>query len=243
VSRGSFRAISIVLLLLAQMQPTNARTFEVRDTLWSVVRTCQIAKETIGIASPCIDLTRSSDGYSVAILRAPFSGAHLLAVPLLKISGIEAPELLGPAGGAYLSAAWAARRELHKGLEIEDWDSIGMAINSARNRSQDQLHIHVDCLTAQARAKFKTLISTDGRWKLLSNGLWAQVVRTDDLRVSNPFRMILDGLPMDRDGLAAVNLGVAGVQFLNGTHGFIILTSKTMSLERILDASCKVLRQ
>jgi CDP-diacylglycerol pyrophosphatase len=243
VSRRSFRAISIVLLLLAQMHPTRAQHFEPRDALWSVVRACQLAKATLGIPTPCIDIRSSSDGFSVAILRAPFTGAHFLVVPLSKISGIEALELRGPAGGAYLSAAWMARGELHNGADIKDWDSVGMAINSARNRSQDQLHIHVDCLTAQARASFKTLLSIDDRWKLLSNGLWARVVRTEDMRVPNPFAKLLDGLPPGRDSLAAVNLGIAGVQFLNGTHGFVLLTSKTMSFERILDASCGVLRQ
>ncbi len=243
MSRRPFRVNSIVLLLLAQMHPTNAQRFEPRGALWSVVRTCQLAKTTLGIAAPCIDIRSSYDGYSVAILRVPLSGAHLLVVPLTRIPGIEAPELRGPAGGAYLSAAWMARRDLHNGADVNDWDSFGMAINSAKNRSQDQLHIHVDCLTTQARASFKKLISTDDRWKLLSNGLWARVVHTEDLRVPNPFAMMSDVLPPSRDGLAAANLGVAGVRFLNGTRGFVLLTSNTMSLERILDVNCGVLRQ
>jgi len=224
------------------MHPTRAQHFEPRDALWSVVRACQLAKATLGIPAPCIDIRSSSDGYGVAILRAPFTGAHLLVVPLSKISGIEAPELRGPAGGAYLSAAWMARGELHNGTDIKDWESVGMAINSARNRSQDQLHIHVDCLTAQARAGFKTLEPTDGRWKLLSNGVWARVVRTEDLRVPNLFATMLDGLPPGHDGLGAVNLGIAGVRFLNGTHGFVLLISRITSLEQILDASCGFLR-
>ena len=47
----------------------------------------------------------------------------------------------------YWEAAWDARRFVEEGARRQlPRDKIGMAINSAASRSQDQLHIHVACI-------------------------------------------------------------------------------------------------
>ncbi len=47
----------------------------------------------------------------------------------------------------YWEAAWNARRFVEEGARRQlPRDKIGMAVNSAASRSQDQLHIHVACI-------------------------------------------------------------------------------------------------
>ena len=53
----------------------------------------------------------------------------------------------------YFADAWQAREYVSGALhEVLPRDDIGLAINSLRGRSQDQLHIHIDCIRPDVRA-------------------------------------------------------------------------------------------
>jgi len=195
------------------------------------VRTCESAQASVGISFPCIDIRGSADGYRVALLRPPLPRTHLLVVPSTRIVGIESPELRGRDGGIYLALAWAARDKAAGDLGPVPWASAGMAINSVANRSQDQLHIHVDCLTPQAKASLATAVSTlSEQWTVLWRGVWARLVRNEDLRAADPFGPSIDRLPLGPSGLSGLNFGVAGIE-ARGGKGFVLLASKSMSFE------------
>jgi len=91
---------------------------------------------------------------------APF--VHGLALPLARISGIEAAEL---AVGIW-PFAWRVARE-----HIPDEASIALVVNSKGRRTQDQLHIHLVRLRPNARDRFAhglsgTVATLDDVWSL-----------------------------------------------------------------------------
>ena len=72
---------------------------------------------------------------------------QFLLIPTARITGIESPELLAPDAPNYFSDAWRARSFTDAaagGPVPRDWMSL--AVNSIQFRSQNQLHIHVDCV-------------------------------------------------------------------------------------------------
>jgi CDP-diacylglycerol pyrophosphatase len=232
-----------VLTLVQGMPSSAAPSFLARDALWTVVRTCESAKASVGLSLPCLDVRDSPDGYRVALLRPPFPRTHLLVVPLARMPGIESPELRGRAGGAYLAMAWDARNIARGDLGPIPWASAGMAINSAGNRSQDQLHVHVDCLTQQAKSNLTRAGGSVGKeWKVLWRGVWARLVRGEDLRAADPLGPMIERLPLGPIGRSGLNFGVAGVEWSRGQKGYILLASKTMSFERLLDSGCALLQ-
>ena len=234
---------ALVLTLVSGLPSSAAPSFLARDALWSVVRTCDSAKASVGLSLPCLDIRESPDGYRVALLRPPLPRTHLLVVPLTRTPGIESPELRGRAGGAYLSMAWDARNLAREDLGPIPWGNAGMAINSAGNRSQDQLHIHVDCLTPQAKASLTRTAAPLGKeWRVLWRGVWARLVRGEDLRAADPLGAMIEQLPLGPPGRSSLNFGVAGIEWSRGHRGYVLLASKTMSFERLLDSGCTVLQ-
>ena len=139
--------IGLILATIANL-PHSASAAN-RDELWVVVHDiCVPAYQSIGVAFPCAEVS-IADGLErgFAVLRAPSSATHVIVVPTMRISGIESPALLSENAPNYWEAAWDARRFVEEGARRQlPRDKIGMAINSAASRSQDQLHIHVACI-------------------------------------------------------------------------------------------------
>jgi CDP-diacylglycerol pyrophosphatase len=120
-----------------------------RGGLWAVVHDiCVPAYQSIGVGFPCVEVNIANGlERGFAVLRAPSSATHVIVVPTTLISGIESPALLRDNAPNYWEAAWVARRFVEEGAARQlPRDKIGMAVNSAASRSQDQLHIHVACV-------------------------------------------------------------------------------------------------
>src|ERR1700720_1580129 len=109
---------------------------------------CLPAYRSIGVAFPCAEVNIANGlDRGFAVLQAPSNAAHVIVVPTTRISGIESPALQSENAPNYWEAAWDARRFVEQGARRQLLrDQIGMAINSAASRTQDQLHIHVSCI-------------------------------------------------------------------------------------------------
>ena len=101
-------------------------------------------------AAPCEriflpDSAHLREGYAVLADRK--GGAHFLLIPTRTIAGMESPELFEPGTPHYFAAAWAARDLVAAvvGHEISR-SAVAMALNPPHARTQDQFHIHVECL-------------------------------------------------------------------------------------------------
>ena len=142
-------AATMGLILATVTTPTHSASVANRDASWVVVHDiCVPAYKIIGVGFPCVEVN-IADGpdRGFARLRAPSSATRVVVVPTTPIPGIESPELLRENAPNYWEAAWEARRFVEKGARRQlPRDKIGMAINSAISRSQDQLHIHVACV-------------------------------------------------------------------------------------------------
>jgi CDP-diacylglycerol pyrophosphatase len=225
-----------------------------RNGLWAVVHDiCLPAYQGIGVAFPCVEINIANGlDRGFAVLRAPSSATHVIVVPTARISGIESPALLRENAPNYWEAAWDARRFVEEGARRQlPRDKIGMAINSAATRSQDQLHIHVACIAPKV-AEFlrRHQAEIHEAWSFLSAALLghrfaAMKVETDSLAHVNPFKLLNRGLPSGKVSMGSQTLAVIGATFSGGRIGFYLLANesgaspkKIVSAEALLDDNC-----
>jgi CDP-diacylglycerol pyrophosphatase len=138
------------------------------DVLWKIVHgLCVVDERRLHSPAPCaaVDLSGGEeDGF--AILKDLVGKTQFLLIPTRRVMGIEDPLVGAGALPNYWRDAWTARalvsKNAGKDLPRED---IGMAINGVGARTQDQLHIHVDCVRADVRAALQAAVAGIGdKW-------------------------------------------------------------------------------
>jgi CDP-diacylglycerol pyrophosphatase len=199
--------------------------------------------------SPCesvsvTEMPLEFDGY--AVLPDIRGGAHLLLIPVKSISGIESPQLLQPQAINYFATAWQARDRLAAILgHAAPRSDIGLAVNSRQHRSQDQLHIHIECLSPATYAVLQQAADhlSDHEWtpvKLETFQYSALRVLGEDLAGTNPFVLLAQGVPQARQDMGSFTLLVAGMQFKAGP-GFAVVVGKDVpGAESLLDPACLI---
>jgi len=123
-----------------------------RDALRAIVQEqCLVHWSQQRSPLPC-----ESVGADFAVLADRKGGAHFLLIPTRTIAGIESPEVLERGAPNYFAAAWQARDRLAAkvGHEVSR-SAVGLALNPKHARSQDQLHIHIECLRADVAASLR----------------------------------------------------------------------------------------
>jgi CDP-diacylglycerol pyrophosphatase len=223
--------------------------------LWHIVHDlCVPGQLAGGRPAPCIEvsLTEGPDrGY--AVLKDRHGAEQYLVMPTLDITGIEDPRLLAPQAPNYFAAAWRARTRVEaligKPMPRQD---MAVSVNSPYGRSQDLLHLHVDCLTPRTVAALAAeLPHVNRHWsrapiKLEGHAYYA--VRLDgDAPAVDPFHMLADGLPGASKDMAAWTLVLTGATFERGAPGFILLANRAdpahgnfASGEELQDHDCAV---
>jgi CDP-diacylglycerol pyrophosphatase len=239
-------AMGLIAAMVASQSPSA--TAANRGELWLVVHDiCLLAYRSIGVAFPCAEVNLSNGlDRGFAVLQAPSSTAHVIVVPTTRISGIESPALQSEEASNYWEAAWDARRFVEQGVRRRlPREKIGMAINSATSRSQDQLHIHVSCI-APAVADFLRRHQGEirGAWSPLratfaGHKFSAMKVETESLAQVDPFKLLLRGLPSNKLSIGRQTLAVIGATFRNGKSGFYLLANDArVGAESLLDDKC-----
>ena len=120
------------------------------SALWNIVGgQCVPDQRAHDDPAPCatVDLRGGS-----AVLKDLVGATQFLLIPTERTSGIDDPMILAPGTPNYFAAAWRARTFVDEraGSTLpREW--ISLAINSAFARSQNQLHIHVDCVRPDVR--------------------------------------------------------------------------------------------
>lgn len=221
--------------------------------LWNIVHgACVPHEEASQGPKPCVDvdLAQGEDG-GEALLKDLNGVAQELAIPTKRVTGIEDPLVLSPATPNYFIYAWKERTAtealLKRDLPRED---IGVSINSMYARSQNQLHLHVDCMdpavaamlrerAGEIGADFKPMtVALKGRTYL------ARRVSEAELMARSPFLMLADGVEGARDNMASWTLILVGATF-DGAPGYLLLADHSDSIgvahaEALQDHACAI---
>jgi CDP-diacylglycerol pyrophosphatase len=197
--------------------------------------------------SPCKrvflpDPNSERSGY--AVLSAREGGAHYLLVPTQAMAGVEGAELLDPDAPNYFAEAWHARDLITAfvGHEVPR-TAVGVAVGTARARTQDQFHVHLECLRQDVveslRGSAERITDVWGPVMVVGSTYQAMRVMGDGLDGSNVFELLASLKPDVRHHMGDYTLVVAGMKFNSGP-GFVVLTGTGPTGELLLDASCSV---
>jgi CDP-diacylglycerol pyrophosphatase len=218
------------------------------DALWKIVHDrCVPAAQAGRDPKPCAEVDLS---HGFALLKDIHGVAQYLLIPTARTTGIEDAALRQPGAPPYFAEAWAERTWLEKALgrDLPPQD-IGLAINSRYGRSQNQLHIHIDCVRPDIRDAVRVHLSEVIReWtpfpvKLLDHTYRAR--RVDALEGNDPIALVASGIPGATDNMARETLVALGETFPDGATGFVLLDDEAAGSdkahgEELLDHSCAV---
>jgi CDP-diacylglycerol pyrophosphatase len=221
-----------------------------RDALRQIVQQqCLVHWRQLRSAAPCeriyLPQAQSAAG-GYALLADRKGGAHFLLIPTQTIVGIESPEVLDSSAPNYFAAAWQGRDLIaaRVGHSVSR-SAVGLALNPKQARSQDQLHIHMECLrTNVAAALRESAASITTTWSSLAIDFWhydAMRIMGEELGTSNPFKLLAARLPKAMAKIESYTLIVAGMDFPEGP-GFVVLAGTGMAPagELLLDSNCAV---
>ncbi len=221
--------IPLLMLLLGHAAaPAGAAN---PDALWQIVHDrCVPDQQTNATPAPCA-LVDLAHGY--AVLKDRDGATQFLLIPTAKVTGIEDPAILATGAPNYFAAAWQSHAMVsQRAGQTLPRDDIGLAINSAYGRTQNQLHIHIDCLRADVLAAVRAHAAAVGAgWApfpvtLLDHSYIARRVASADLSDTNPFTLLADGVPGARADMGHWTL-VAAPTTIAGTPGFVLLADQT----------------
>jgi CDP-diacylglycerol pyrophosphatase len=233
------------------------QTFAQADpsALWNIVHGQCVPHEESGKGpDPCVGVDLAGgERAGVAILKDLVGEAQMLAVPTRRITGIEDPQMLAADAPNVFAGAWKAKKDLeerlHRTLPRED---VAIAINSEWRRSQDQFHLHIDCVAknvAVALAGFA--FQTDDTWReapIKLNGRSYLVRRLDsaDFIGSEPIKLLAACVAGARADMGDYSLAAIGWSF-EGKPGFLLLADKHSPdggghAEDLIDHDCVIAR-
>jgi CDP-diacylglycerol pyrophosphatase len=219
----------VVTVLLGAGMPSLAHADP--DALWKIVDGLCVPNEVQhGLPAPCtrVDL---KGGY--AVLKDIKGRTQYLVIPTARVTGIEDPALLQPGTPNYFADAWRERgyTERAAGRPLPR-DALSLAVNSVFARSQNQLHIHIDCLRRDVRTALRRLRNRiGGAWarlprRLAGHRYWAMRVRGADLDGADPFQLLAANRPGAGAAMGEQTLVVAGALFAGRRPGFILLNDR-----------------
>jgi len=255
VARHVRRCAAVLVCLAGVLIPAGAVRAD-SDALWHIVHDLCVPNEELhGVPAPCALVNLHGgiqDGF--VLLKDMVGATEFLLIPTARVTGIESPLLLAPDAPNYFASAWQARTYLDRAVHrVLPRDDIALAINSILGRSQDQLHIHIDCVRADVRDALRAHdADIHDTWgpldvPLVGHRYSAVRVESDDLDQTDPFKLLAAGLPGAREDMGHQTLVVVGATFSDGRAGFVILddhadlaTGDRGSGEELQDHTCAI---
>lgn len=217
------------------------------DGLWKVVGgQCVPNMRDKGQPGPCttVDFQKRD-----AVLKDIAGRAQYLLIPTDRVGGIESAEILYGGSPEYFADAWAAtsyvQTKLGKSLGA---NQLGTEINSSQRRSQNQLHIHVDCMRTDITDKlapFSTAPTGQWRWTTLDGNRYRVMRVTSLTDRGNPFRVVEHSLA-PKQSMSVQTILVTGAGSDAKRDGWLIVNSGldvengSGSAEGLLDHQCAV---
>lgn len=211
------------------------------NALWNIVH-----NKCVVTTKPCT-VVNTAEHY--ALLKDLRGVAQHLLIPTDKITGIESPALLDPKTPNFFNDAWKEQLAVDAKLPHPlPRDALSLAVNAQNSRSQNQLHIHIDCLSIQSHDALTKVANQLGTtWQPLpveiaGHHFKAEKVEGDTLGSYNPFLELAKTLKDPSTEMAKQNLVVVGANFASGP-GFIVLTDEAAPNhggEDVQDHTCAI---
>ena len=224
------------------------------NALWDIVHnSCEPAARGADVPQKCVDVDAS---HGFAVLKDINGVAQYLLIPTARIGGIESPDLLIPDSPNYWRAAWEARRFVDAKLGQDlPRDELSLAINSTSGRTQNQLHIHIDCLAPDIVGALREQGSKIGtEWTAfptLLRGHAYRIRRIDDANLDSidPFKLLAPDVAREGGIMADQTLLLTGTTAPDGKPAFFLLNDHVRresgdlaSSEELQDHTCAVAR-
>lgn len=248
VRSGRAGCLLVILHICAATLLPAAAPAANRDALRQIVQDqCTVHWREQHDALPCerVSLPEApNENAGFAVLHDIKGGAHFLLIPTKTIAGMESAELFEPGTPNYFAAAWrsrdlvadAAGHTLRRGM-------VGLALNPRHARSQDQLHIHIECVRIDVakdlRAAARQISETWSPQSIGSRRFSALRILGEELDDANPFELLAKKLPAEKSALGDYTLILVGMDYLEGP-GFVLLASSGPAGELLLDSSCAI---
>ena len=247
---------SPVIVSIAALSVLISGTFIVivlkPHALWFTVHNlCVTDTKWRRVPFPCVQVSMER-GYAIlGVWRSP---THLLLVPTQHIAGIESQQAITPSFSRYWEGAWNARHIIERRIgALLPRDYIGLAINSKHGRTQNQFHIHIDCIRPDVLLALKAHDSeihtawSDLGFHLIHHRYRARRLNEEELTTDNPIAFLAHGDSIARNDMANETLAVVGTTRPDGETGFIMLSRHADANERyrgfseeLLDHRCYV---
>jgi CDP-diacylglycerol pyrophosphatase len=225
------------------------------DALWKLLHDRCVPDFTAhGDPAPCAEVVLPEDAPSGWVVLKDRDGAtQYLLMPTQKITGIEDAAILAPNAPNFWAAAWDARTFLLARVgHALPRAAISLAINSPYGRTQNQLHIHIDCLATDVAATLAAHLNGIGLgWTALPlEGHAYRARRLDGASLEqNPFRLLADDPAVGPAGMGRHTLVLVGETFADGKDGFVLLDDQVdlaagdrASGEELQDHACAIAR-
>lgn len=237
------RVLTLCALVLL---PTLSRAAD-PNILWTITHNqCGPSAQHL----PCLEYHQNA-GY--VLLKDIVGATQILLIPTARVTGIEDPQILAPNAPNYWQFAWSATRTVqalaHTALPPQD---LSLAINSAFARTQNQLHIHIDCLKPDIAAQIRAHAADIGdTWAPFPGiiGLTpyrAMRVLTLQQPGNSPFQL----LARIASDLSPETLAVVGATSPAGEPEFILLETRhdptipgSGGAEELQDHTCAIAHQ
>ncbi|WP_035474495.1 CDP-diacylglycerol diphosphatase [Burkholderia sp. WSM2230] len=217
------------------------------NALWKIVDLrCVPSQRATGTPGQCtvVDLDKR-----YAILKDIVGRSQYLLIPTDRVSGIESPLVLAPHAPNYWSDAWTSRSYVTRSVKRTLADNqLGLEINSQFRRTQNQLHIHIDCMRgdiSEALAQHAKDAPGTWHWDTL-NGSRYRIMRVTSIGgASDPFRIVARDNP-NADAMAMQTILVTGAGPSAEKDGWLVVNSGldadngSGSAEGLLDHACHV---
>lgn len=196
-----------------------------RDSLWkNVQERCLATNAERHRDCAIVDRERGFVLYKDAI-----GPSHYLVIPDHKVTGIDDPEVWAAEKQNQWAFGWDARSIVGKSIDRSLPDSlVGLAINSKVSRSQDQLHIHLDCISESAREFVRgsggSIGTTWSDFRYRGKPVRAVLIPSATPAMAfNPFEVIKESLRASPGPVADRGVFVTYVERPEGSSGFVIV--------------------
>lgn len=239
---------TIAVLAVAFAATSCARLAAVdSNALWKIVDLrCVPSQQATGTPGQCTVVNLDK---RYVILKDIVGRSQHLLIPTDRVTGIESPFVLAPNAQDYWDDAWTSRLYVEKSVKRSLPDNqLGLEINSQYRRSQNQLHIHIDCMhskVSNALARHAKDAPGEWHWDTL-DGQRYRIMRVTSLtQANNPFRIVARD-NKDAAAMAMQTILVTGAGPSAEQDGWLVVNSGldadngSGSAEGLLDHACRV---